>query len=486
MQPCALIFWSIFVLAPLAPGLVGAVCLFALVLQTLTLLVRCAAPPAPRRLSAPQSGAPQPVFSVHLATHNEPPALVAKTLRALAAQDYPAHGFEVVVIDNNTQDPALWTPLERLCRAFGPQFTFRHAMGVRGAKAGALNIALDQTRRDATHIVIVDADYVTHPRFLSEAADALRRTGADYVQFPQAYRREAGVAQGPDLELEEYFRTQVRMADDAEALLLTGTLSVISKPALQAVGGWSGRTTTEDAELGVRLCRAGYAGRYVDRVVGRGLLPFSLRELSTQRYRWASGNLRTLLHHAAMLRPLNRRLRWRQTAAIVTQLSAWLNLSLIPAAAFLSALIFPAFDSPALRGIAAMSILICLCDILIRLAARGLSDGHRLNVMASTCATRIALAPAAARATVDACLPIRLRFAVTGKDATATAQRRALPNDLMVLMGLVLLAAPAALQSGPVVAAAWIALALPLPAALLTELQLARYRADHSACEVMS
>ena len=96
----------------------------------------------------------------------------------------------------------------------------------------------------ASHVVTVDADYRVTPDFLSEAEGALRRTGADYVQFPQAYRRPAHIARGVDIELEDYFRVEAAMADGAEAVLLTGTLCVISRRALAAVGGWSGRTAT--------------------------------------------------------------------------------------------------------------------------------------------------------------------------------------------------------------------------------------------------
>ena len=90
----------------------------------------------------------------------------------------------------------------------------------------------------------VDAVYLTDPNFLAEAASALARTGADYVQFPQSYMRQGNKARGVDLELEEYFRTDAKMADEAEAVLLTGSLCAISRTALVAVGGWSARTTT--------------------------------------------------------------------------------------------------------------------------------------------------------------------------------------------------------------------------------------------------
>jgi cellulose synthase/poly-beta-1,6-N-acetylglucosamine synthase-like glycosyltransferase len=116
--------------------------------------------------SRPSINFKQPTYSVHLAIHNEPPAVVIKSLRALAGQDWPAEQYEVIVIDNNTVDPLLWQPVAATCTELGSQFRFYHRMGVIGAKAGALNIALLETRQDASHIVTVDADYVTDPQFL--------------------------------------------------------------------------------------------------------------------------------------------------------------------------------------------------------------------------------------------------------------------------------------------------------------------------------
>ena len=53
-----------------------------------------------------------PKVSLHLAICNEPPAMVIQTLESLAALDYP--DYEVIVIDNNTKDPAVWRPASRI------------------------------------------------------------------------------------------------------------------------------------------------------------------------------------------------------------------------------------------------------------------------------------------------------------------------------------------------------------------------------------
>ena len=44
--------------------------------------------------------------------------MVIETLDALARLDYD--NFEVIVLDNNTKDPAVWRPVEAHCATLGP------------------------------------------------------------------------------------------------------------------------------------------------------------------------------------------------------------------------------------------------------------------------------------------------------------------------------------------------------------------------------
>ncbi|MFZ3582753.1 glycosyltransferase family 2 protein [Loktanella sp. DJP18] len=456
------------------PGPVTLLCGLLVTLQVAGLGMRFWS--ARRDLRIPDQGrmSQRPVFTVHVATHNEPPALVTATLHALAAQDWPAADYEVIVIDNNTTDPALWQPVRDVCDGLGDRFRFLHRTGVVGAKAGALNIALSVARPDATHVVTVDADYSVGPRFLTQAAMALDLTGADYVQFPQAYSGCDGVADGIDAELAEYFQTSARMADVAEAVLLTGTLCVISVEALRAVDGWSGRTITEDADLGVRLCRMGFTGRFIGRIVGRGLLPFSLRDLERQRHRWASGNLQTLIAHAPALLAGQGGLGWRKRAAIVSQLTAWINLSLLPVVALLVGLA-TGRGGDALVLLAGASVWLTLIDIASRLMGQGRPVRTGPAIRAAAICHRIALAPVAACATLEAMIGRSLPFAVTDKSGTANRVGH-VPATSLVLFTAAALLLPQALAQGWVVTGAVAALLLPLPAAWATARTLDRYR----------
>src|SRR4029077_1731134 len=98
-----------------------------------------------RRLSAPryQPSATPPKVSLHVPAYNEPAEMLIETLDALARLEYP--DFEVLVIDNNTRDEAVWRPVEAHCARLGARFRFFHVAPLAGFKAGALNFALEHT-----------------------------------------------------------------------------------------------------------------------------------------------------------------------------------------------------------------------------------------------------------------------------------------------------------------------------------------------------
>lgn len=467
---------SLLILAALVPVVGIFTCAVILGIQIAVIGIRPLIACFPARMPEDRPNVAISQFSIHVATHSEPPDMLIRTLHALLDQDWPSNSYEIIVMDNNTADPALWRPVERFCAGYPDRITFLHQTGVRGAKAGALNIALEHTSRNATHVVTVDADYVVHRDFLNLAAEALHRTGADYLQFPQSYVATTTAAPGIDAELEEYFRTNATVASEAEAVLLTGTLCVISKQALITAGSWSGATTTEDAELGVRLCRAGFSGRFINQVVGKGLLPLSLPDLEKQRYRWCSGNVQTLLRHGWTILTPAGNFNLHKRLVILSQLTAWFSLSLVPFV-LLSVWLLIGQGQTVGAMLAACAIVLSLCDLTIRVVARGLGDRLALSVVLYALACRIALAPQSAKATFDALTGSRLKFVVTDKSGEKSNQAGPLSACHLMIFIMSILLLIAVQPTDPLIVAALLTLMLPLPAASLTGQSLRAYRA---------
>lgn len=312
----------------------------------------------------PQSGVRRPFFSIHVATHDEPPGMVIESLETLRTIDYPAGLFEVIVIDNNTPDPEIWEPVAEWCEEIGGgNFRFLHRENVRGAKAGALNIALEETSRKADHIVTVDADYQIYPGFLKRSALLLQDEGVSHIQFPQAYR---GGGAALAAEYGQYFNAYGRAASRTSSMLLTGTMSVIRKNALERAGGWPVDSITEDARLGAELLAGGGNGIYIDEVQGTGLLPGSLSCLSKQRLRWTEGNANAL----RCLSP-GRSIPGRHRTAVIGQLCAWLQGACFLVPVMLAADLVPALAPWKVFSVGAFLVLVLSEGILAAATARG-------------------------------------------------------------------------------------------------------------------
>ncbi len=234
-------------------------------------------------------------------------------------------------------------------------------------------------------------------------------------------------------------------------------------------------TTTEDAETGVALCSAGFTGRYIAQVVGRGYLPFSLRELEQQRHRWASGNLQTLRLHLSKIVGRQSRLGLRKRLAVLAQLTAWLNVSLLPALVLMLALVSQS-RARTVVVIAAIAVILGIFDILWRIVHRGLREGHSFGTILRAFACRLALAPVSSQASFDTLVGHNLKFVVTAKRANSVRAVPLLPVKHVVLSAIAVAGLPAAAQYDPVVLLATMLLALLLPAALLTGGSLENYR----------
>ena len=245
-------------------------------------------------LLEPEPPERQPFVSIHLACYNEPPEMVILTLDSLAALDYA--NFEVLVIDNNTKDPDVWKPVEAHCAHLGPRFRFFHLEPWPGFKAGALNFGLAETDPRAEVVAVVDADYVVRSDWLATLTGYFHDPAVAVVQCPQAHRDFAHNAfrRMCNWEYDGFFRIGMHHRNERNAIIQHGTMTMVRRDALAGTGGWSEWTICEDAELGLRLMKAGHELVYVDELMGKGLTPADFKAYKTQRYRWAFGAMQIM------------------------------------------------------------------------------------------------------------------------------------------------------------------------------------------------
>jgi exo-beta-1,3-glucanase (GH17 family)/cellulose synthase/poly-beta-1,6-N-acetylglucosamine synthase-like glycosyltransferase len=242
-----------------------------------------------------------PRVSIHVPCFNEPPVMVIETLDALARLDYD--NFEVILLDNNTPDPAIWKPVEAHCATLGDRFRFFHYDNMAGFKAGALNQALTLTDPAAEFIAVIDSDYQVEPFWLRRALPYFASSGIALVQGPQDYR-DAHANTFKSMAYEEYrgfFHIGMVERNEYNAIIQHGTMTIVRRQALQGVGGWATWCITEDTELGLKLFEAGYGAVYIPESMGLGLMPDTLDAFIAQRYRWVYGAMQIMKRHAGAI-----------------------------------------------------------------------------------------------------------------------------------------------------------------------------------------
>ncbi|HUB43299.1 MAG TPA: glycosyltransferase [Streptosporangiaceae bacterium] len=243
-----------------------------------------------------------PFISLHVPAHNEPPDMVLDTLRALLLLDYP--NYEVIVIDDNTDEEALWRPLEAWCARHGAKF--KHLENWPGYKSGALNYALrEMTDPRAEIIGVIDSDYQLAPGFLRRCAPLFADPWVGFTQAPQDYRgwQRARYYRRLYYSYSYFFAVSQPSRNERDGAIFAGTMGLIRRVALEQLGGWDEWCITEDAELSLRLARAGWSGLHVDESWGKGIMPLTFEALKGQRYRWCFGGIQILRMHWRSLLP---------------------------------------------------------------------------------------------------------------------------------------------------------------------------------------
>lgn len=252
------------------------------------------------------ASAPERKVSIHVPIHNEPPAMVIATLAALRDLDY--ENYEVIIVDNNTNDPACWEPVQQWCSRHCEKFHFHHVNPLPGFKAGALNHALRHTADDAELIAVIDSDYLVEKDWLSSCVAAFADEKIAIVQAPQDYR-DAGESLFKSMIYAEYagfFGIGMVNRDLRNAIIQHGTMTIVRRSTLVHVNGWSEWCITEDAELGLRILEDGHRASYIPRSYGRGLMPDNFLDYKKQRFRWAYGSILILRHHMRFFLSLSR------------------------------------------------------------------------------------------------------------------------------------------------------------------------------------
>ena len=301
-----LLFTGLLAGFALAPGLSFALlCLLAVALLWLFLTLKLLAAAVtlamprrdPTRLRPDTRRAQRPKVSVMVPLYRER-EIAGALIRRLARLTYPKSLLDLVLVleegDHVTREAIRGARLPSWIRVVEVP-----AHGRMTTKPRAMNYALDFCRGEI--IGVWDAEDAPAP-------DQIERVVAHFATAPPDVACLQGVldfynprtnwlARCFTAEYAALFRMILPgLARMRLVVPLGGTTVFVRRDRLEELGGWDAHNVTEDADLGVRLCRAGYRTEVIDTVTCEEANCRPLPWIK-QRSRWLKGYLITYLVH---------------------------------------------------------------------------------------------------------------------------------------------------------------------------------------------
>jgi cellulose synthase/poly-beta-1,6-N-acetylglucosamine synthase-like glycosyltransferase len=248
--------------------------------------------------SNPPPGGQYPMVSILVPAHNE--ALVlGRTVRSLLNFDYPKNRYEIIIINDNSDDNTL-----EILQAIQREYSDRRLIvistdrTVGGAgKSNALNIGLSVAK--GSLIAVYDADNTPEPsalRILTENLISDPKIGATVGKFRTRNRNASLLTRFVNIEtLAHQCMNQAGRSFFFRLCTIPGTNYLIRRDIIEKIGGWDVKALSEDTEISFRIYRMGYYIKFLPQAVTWEQEPYLLSVWFRQRTRWARGNIYVLV-----------------------------------------------------------------------------------------------------------------------------------------------------------------------------------------------
>ena len=253
-----------------------------------------------------------PVYTVLVPVFKEP--FVEELVEALERIEYPREKLDIRLLleADDTETIAMANRLRPRAHLTVIQVPKAEPQ----TKPKACNYGLLTAR--GTLCTIFDAEDQPDPLQLRKAVLALDRLGTDYacVQARLGFynSRQNLLTRWFTLDYGAWFGNMLPgLVGIAAPVPLGGTSNHFRVTALKAVGAWDPWNVTEDADLGLRLHRAGYKVGVLDSTTLEEANP-DLINWIRQRSRWYKGQLQTFLVHMRSPRLFAEQAGWRVVA----------------------------------------------------------------------------------------------------------------------------------------------------------------------------
>ena len=255
-----------------------------------------------------------PDVDIFIATYNEPVDLLRRTINGCKHLRYPDKSkVHVWVCDDNRRPE-----MRELAQRMGVGYFDRPDN--KGAKAGNLNHAMGLT--SAPYVVTLDADMIVRSDFLLKTipyfVDVEKRNAdlpADQqvhlglLQTPQAFYdpdvfQHALYSETRTTNEQDFFYRTIEVAKTStNSVIYGGSNTVLSRAALEEIGGFYTESITEDFATGMLIESAGYVSLALPEPLASGRTPHTFKEHIQQRTRWGRGVIVTARKLKLLTRP---------------------------------------------------------------------------------------------------------------------------------------------------------------------------------------
>ena len=274
-----------------------------------------------------------PDVDIFISTYNEPPELLRKTIVGCKHMEYPDKSKVHIYLCDDHRRPEM----RRLAEELGVHYFDRPDN--EGAKAGNLNKALERT--SSPYVVTFDADMIPQRRFLLKTIPYFVDAERINATLPENSRRHLGFIQTPQsfytpdvFQHNLYAETKVPNEQDffydvieaakttTNSVIYGGSNTIISRKALDAIGGFYTKSITEDFATGMLIESAGFVSLGLSEPLASGIAPSSFKEHVQQRTRWGRGVIATAKQLKFLL---NRKLNLSQKLSYSSSVLYWFS-----------------------------------------------------------------------------------------------------------------------------------------------------------------
>ena len=245
-----------------------------------------------------------PDVDIFIATYNEPPELLRKTIGGCVRLKYPDKSkVHVWVCDDNRRPH-----IRALAEELGVGYFDRPDN--EGAKAGNLNKAMERT--SSPYVVTLDADMIPRSEFLLKTIPYFVDAELRQQDRPEEERLHLGLLQTPQCfytpdifqhalysekkapnEQDFFYRSIEPAKTSSNSVIYGGSNTILSRRAIEDIGGFYTGSITEDFATGMLIEGAGYVSLGLPEPLASGQTPDTYGEHIKQRTRWGRGVIAT-------------------------------------------------------------------------------------------------------------------------------------------------------------------------------------------------